>query len=197
MIRQLWMNKRDGLISLLALAALGLVVILLILSPMAHQKGQYRSELSKDARVLQQLRAIDNARENLERTFEEYQSNDLQNWVYSKIAADSVTLDIQRRVSTELNNAAAQVLSISPLPVTLQDDYSKVGVQVKFSATMPALMQALSALEQEKPLLLIDSIRITPVQIRVRTGEVAPQIVSVDMTVFTFLVPKSDQEVLK
>ncbi len=70
-------------------------------------------------------------------------------------------------------------------------------MQVKFSATMPALMQALSALEQDKPLLLIDSIGITPVQIRVRTGEIAPQIVSVDMTVFTFLVPKSDQEVLK
>ena len=197
MIRQLWMHKRDGCISVLILAGLILFLTLLVLSPIAHQKDRYRSELSKDARVLQQLRAIDNARENLEITFKEYQSNDLQRLVYSKIAADSVTLDIQRRVSTELNNAKAQVLSISPLPVTLQDDYSKVGVQVKFSATMPALMQALSTLEQDKPLLLIDSIRITPEQIRVRRGEVAPQRVSVDMTVLTFLVPKGDQEVLK
>lgn len=197
MIRQLWMHKRDGCISVLILAGLILFLTLLVLSPIAHQKDRYRSELSKDARVLQQLRAIDNARENLEITFKEYQSNDLQRLVYSKIAADSVTLDIQRRVSTELNNAKAQVLSISPLAVTLQDDYSKVGVQVKFSATMPALMQALSAFEQDKPLLLIDSIRISPEQIRVRRGEVAPQRVSVDMTVFTFLVPKGDQEVLK
>ncbi len=197
MIRQLWMHKRDGCISVLILAGLILFLTLLVLSPIAHQKDRYRSELSKDARVLQQLRAIDNARENLEITFKEYQSNDLQRLVYSKIAADSVTLDIQRRVSTELNNAKAQVLSISPLAVTLQDDYSKVGVQVKFSATMPALMQALSTLEQDKPLLLIDSIRISPEQIRVRRGEVAPQRVSVDMTVFTFLVPKGDQEVLK
>ncbi|MDY0205312.1 MAG: type II secretion system protein GspM [Pseudomonas sp.] len=197
MIRQLWMHKRDGCISVLILAGLILFLTLLVLSPIAHQKDRYRSELSKDARVLQQLRAIDNARENLEITFKEYQSNDLQSLVYSKIAADSVTLDIQRRVSTELNNAKAQVLSISPLPVTLQDDYSKVGVQVKFSATMPALMQALSAFEQDKPLLLIDSIRISPEQIRVRRGEVVPQRVSVDMTVFTFLVPKGDQEVLK
>lgn len=193
MIRQLWMQRRDGLISVLVLAVLGLVFILLILSPIAHQKDRYRSELSKDARILQQLRAIDNARENLEKTFQEYQSNDLQNWVYSKIAVDAVTLDIQRRVSTELNDAAAQVLSISPLPMTLQDEYAKVGVQVKFTATMPALMQALSALEQDKPLLLIDNIRITPVQVRVRTGEVAPQLVSVDMTVLTFLVPKGEQ----
>jgi hypothetical protein len=191
------MHKRDGCISVLILAGLILFLTLLVLSPIAHQKDRYRSELSKDARVLQQLRAIDNARENLEITFKEYQSNDLQSLVYSKIAADSVTLDIQRRVSTELNNAKAQVLSISPLPVTLQDDYSKVGVQVKFSATMPALMQALSAFEQDKPLLLIDSIRISPEQIRVRRGEVVPQRVSVDMTVFTFLVPKGDQEVLK
>lgn len=193
MIRQLWMQKRDGLISMLVLAVLGLVFILLILNPIAHQKNRYRSELSKDARILQQLRAIDNARENLEKTFQEYQSNDLQNWVYSKIAVDSVTLDIQRRVSKELNDAAAQILSISPLPMTLQDEYAKVGVQVKFTATMPALMQALSALEQDKPLLLIDNIRITPVQVRVRRGEVAPQLASVNMTVLTFVVPKGDQ----
>lgn len=197
MIRQLWMHKRDGLISVLILAVLILFLILLILSPITHQADRYRSELTKDARVLQQLRAINNARENLETTFQEYQNNDLQNWVYSSASADTVTLDIQRRVSTELSNAAAQVLSISPLPVTLQDDYSKVGVQVKFSATMPALMQALNALEQDKPLLVVDSIRIAPVQIRVRTGEVAPQIVSVDMTVLTFLVPKGNQGALK
>lgn len=197
MIRQLWMHKRDGLISVLILAVLILFLILLILSPITHQADRYRSELTKDARVLQQLRAINNARENLETTFQEYQNNDLQNWVYSSASADTVTLDIQRRVSTELSNAAAQVLSISPLPVTLQDDYSKVGVQVKFSATMPALMQALNALEQDKPLLVFDSIRIAPVQIRVRTGEVAPQIVSVDMTVLTFLVPKGNQGALK
>lgn len=197
MIRQLWMHKRDGLISVLILAVLILFLILLILSSITHQADRYRSELTKDARVLQQLRAINNARENLETTFQEYQNNDLQNWVYSSASADTVTLDIQRRVSTELSNAAAQVLSISPLPVTLQDDYSKVGVQVKFSATMPALMQALNALEQDKPLLVVDSIRIAPVQIRVRTGEVAPQIVSVDMTVLTFLVPKGNQGALK
>ena len=197
MIRQLWMNKRDGVISVMVLVALILCLVVLALSPIMQQANRYRAELTKDARVLQQLRAIDNARENLESTFTAYQRQDLQNWVYSKTSVDTVTLDIQRRVSTELSNAAAQVLSVSPLPVTLQDEYSKVGVQVKFSATMPALIQALQALEQEKPLLVIDNVRMTPVQVRVRTGEVAPQIVTVDMTVLTFLVPKVNQEALK
>ena len=63
-----------------------------------------------------------------------------------------------------------------------------VGVQVNFSASMPALMQTLTALEQEKPLLIIDNVRISPAQTRrLRRGEVAEQLVGVQMTVYTFL----------
>lgn len=193
MIRQLWINKRDGFISLLVLVSLILFLIILILNPITNQADRYRAELIKDARILQQLRALDNARKDLESTFTEYQNNDLQSWVYSKTAADAATLDIQRRVSAELTNATAQIVSISPLLVKPQDDYLKVAVQVSFSATMPALMQALSALEQDKPLLVVDSIHITPTRQRVRRGEVAEQLVSVQMTVFTFLVPESNE----
>lgn len=188
MIRQLWLNQRDGIISLLVLAMMFLFAIILILNPVFSQTERYRAELAKDARILQQLRAIDNARDALDSTFQEYQSRDLQSWVYSQARADTVTLDIQRRVSTQLANASAQVRSVSPLPVKLQDGYSAVGVQVNFSASMPALMQTLTALEQEKPLLIIDNIQISPAQARrLRRGETAEQLVAVQMTVFTFL----------
>lgn len=188
MMRQLWLNQRDGIISLLVLAAMFLFSTILILNPVFSQSERYRAELAKDARILQQLRAIDNARDALDSTFQEYQSRDLQSWVYSQARADTVTLDIQRRVSTQLANASAQVRSVSPLPVKLQDGYSMVGVQVNFSASMPALMQALTALEQEKPLLIIDNVRISPAQTRrLRRGEVAEQLVGVEMTVYTFL----------
>ena len=174
MIRQLWLNQRDGIISLLVLAAIFLFAIVLILNPVFSQVERYRAELAKDARILQQLRAIDNARDALDSTFQEYQRRDLQSWVYSQTRADEVTLDIQRRVS--------------PLPVKLQDGYSLVGVQVNFSASLPALMQTLIALEQEKPLLMIDNVRITPSHPpRLRIGEKAEQLVAVQMTVFTFL----------
>lgn len=198
MMRQLWNNKRDGVISLLVLIAVFLFAMMLFLSPVLSQTERYRAELAKDARVVQQLRALDTARDSLESTFQEYQSRDLQSWVYSKESSDSVTLDIQRRVSAELTNASAQVRSVSPLPVKVQDGYATVGVQVNFSASMAALMQALKALEQEKPLLVIDGIRISPIQVRrPRRGEQAEQLVSVQMTVLTFLVAENSSGVVQ
>lgn len=194
MMRQLWIHKRDGVISLMVLIAAFLFVISLMLSPVFNQTERYRAELAKDARILQQLRAINNARDALDSTFQEYQSRDLQSWVYSQTDADAVTLDIQRRVSTELANATAQVRSVSPLPVKVQNNYSTAGVQVNFAASMPALMQALKALEQEKPLLIIDNIRISPSRARrLRRGEVAEQQVDVQMTVLTFLVSENSE----
>ena len=195
MMRQLWTNKRDGIISLIVLIAVCLLTIIFILNPVVSQAERYRAELAKDARVLQQLRAINNARDALDSTFEEYQNRDLQSWVYSQTRTDAVTLDIQRRVSTELANASAQVQSVSPLPVKMQDGYSMVGVQVNFSASMPALMQALTTLEQEKPLLIIDNVRISPSRTRrLRRDELPEQLVGVQMTVQTFLMSANSEE---
>ena len=195
MMRQLWTNKRDGIISLIVLIAVFLLAIIFILNPVVSQAERYRAELAKDARVLQQLRAINNARDALDSTFEEYQNRDLQSWVYSQTRTDAVTLDIQRRVSTELANASAQVQSVSPLPVKMQDGYSMVGVQVNFSASMPALMQALTTLEQEKPLLIIDNVRISPSRTRrLRRDELPEQLVGVQMTVQTFLLSANSEE---
>ena len=194
MMRQLWTTKRDGIISLIVLIAVFLLAMIFILNPVVSQAERYRAELAKDARVLQQLRAINNARDALDSTFEEYQNRDLQSWVYSQTRTDAVTLDIQRRVSTELANASAQVQSVSPLPVKMQDGYSMVGVQVNFSASMPALMQALTTLEQEKPLLIIDNVRISPSRTRrLRRGELPEQLVGVQMTVQTFLMSANSE----
>ena len=71
MMRQLWTSKRDGIISLIVLIAVFLLAIIFILNPVVSQGERYRAELAKDARVLQQLRAINNARDALDSTFEE------------------------------------------------------------------------------------------------------------------------------
>jgi len=96
MMRQLWMRQREGVISLAVLVAIILLALLLALDPVFSQIERYRAELAKDARTLQQLRAIDGARDELESTFTEYEEKDLQSWVYSKQRADAVALDIQR-----------------------------------------------------------------------------------------------------
>lgn len=197
MIRQLWINKRDGVISILVLVAIFLLALALILSPMSSQKKRYSVELAKDARILQQLRALDNARDTLNSKFQEYQSRDLQSWVYSHADAGTVTLDIQRRVSAELTNAAAQVRTISPLPVKLENGYLTVGVQVDFSASMPALMQVFSELEQHKPLLMLADLAVTPARSGARRGELAQQLVSVQMIVKTFLAPDNNERTVK
>lgn len=193
MMQELWVRKKEGIISLAVLIAIVFLVIVFTLSPLVSQADRYRAELVKDARILQQLSAIDAARDSLESTFQEYQARDLKSWVYSQERADTVTLDIQRRVSVELANASAQVRSISPLTVKSQNGYSTVGVEVNFTASMLALMQLLKVLEQEKPLLVIDNVRISPVQMRrMRQGEVPEQLVSVQMTVQTFLVAENN-----
>ena len=192
-MQELWVRKKEGIISLAVLIAIVFLVIVFTLSPLVSQADRYRSELVKDARILQQLSAIDAARDSLESTFQEYQTRDLKSWVYSQERADTVTLDIQRRVSVELANASAQVRSISPLAVKSQNGYSTVGVEVNFTASMYALMQLLKVLEQEKPLLVIDNVRISPVRMRrMRRGEVPEQLVSVQMTVQTFLVAENN-----
>lgn len=199
MLQQLWLNKREGVISVLVLIAVLLVAIVLLLSPVFKQVEQYRVELARDARILQQLRAIDNARDALQSTFAEYQSRDLPSWVYSQTNASAAALDIQRRVSEELTIAAAQVRSISPLPVRVQEGYSIVGVQVDFTASMPALMSILNALEQGKPLLKIDNVRLAPERQRrrLRRDDIAAQSVTVQMTVQTFLAAEYSEGVVQ
>lgn len=189
MIRELWTRQRDGIISLTVLVGIFIFILMLALEPLFTHIESYRVELAKDARILQQLRALDGARDNLEAAFAEYQEKGLQDWVYSKQRPDAVTLDIQRHVSAELANTDAQVSSISSLSVKLQDGYSTVGVQVNFTSSMLALLEVLEVLEQSKPLLVLDSIRISPVrQTQSRDGVLSEQSVSVQMTVFTFLV---------
>lgn len=190
MMRKLWVYKRDGVIALAILLILFLFIVTVTLMPLFSQIDDYRSELMRDARALQQLRAIDGARDDLESSFKEYQDKNLQTWVYSQERADTVTLDIQRRVSAELVSASAQVKSTSPLRAQSKDGYSLAGVQVNFSASMPALMQVLSRLENDKPLLVLDDIRISPSRGRGSlNGEVVEQqLVDIQMTVLTFLV---------
>ena len=188
MLQQLWLNKREGVISVLVLIAVLLLAVILLLSPVSKQVEHYRVELARDARILQQLRAIDNARDALQSTFEEYQSRNLQSWVYSSADATTAAVDIQRRVAAQLSSAAAQVRKTSPLPARTQEGYSVVGVQVDFTASMLALMEVLSALEQEQPLLIIDNVRIAPVrQSRIRRTDIPDQFVAVQMTVLTYV----------
>lgn len=195
MLKQLWMHKRDGVISLAVVMSLLLIVFVVALTPVLNQVATYRAELARDARILQQLRAVDSARDNLETVFTEYQDKNLQALVYSQERADTVTLDIQRRVSTELVAASAPVKSVSPLRERIQNEYSVVGVQVEFAASMPSLMQVLTRLEQDKPLLVIDSMVLSPVRVR-RAGEktLPEQAVDVKMTVVAFLKPGQGTE---
>lgn len=193
-IRDLWLYKRDGVISLAVLLGVLGLVFLLLLDPVLGQVQRYRSELAKDARLVQEMRGIVAMRDELQANFTAYQEQGLEGWVYSGGSVNNTVLDIQRRVTDQLTLASAQVSSVSPVTAKRQDEYLLVGVEVRFTAGMRTLMEVLQALEQERPLLLVNNLRITPqAQRRTRQGVVPEQLISVQMTVQTYLVPEPEQ----
>ncbi|MET1079714.1 MAG: type II secretion system protein GspM [Pseudomonas sp.] len=183
-------NKHQGPISLALLAILILLAGMLVWVPVQAQFARYDEELFRDGRQLQRLQSIDAARMELEILDRQFRERGLQDWVYNSDTEQvAIGLDIQRRVTSTLGKSTAQLRSITPLPAQRRGESTMVGVRVNFSASMPALMESLQALEQGKPLLLVEDFRINPSAARARQpgGGVSEQVVEVQMSVVTFL----------
>lgn len=186
-MKSLWHNKRDGLVSLAILLGAVLVLLVLLLGPVLYQADRYRVELRRDARVLQELRAIEAVRDEIEMVREAYQQRNLHDWMYASHNPDEVTLDVQRKVTGWL--AGAEVQRITPVINRTGGEYVSVGVHVQFMAGLGQLVDFVRAIEQSRPLLMVESMRLTPqAQRRNRDGSEWPQVVSVQMTVQTYVL---------
>ena len=180
-------QNRDGWISLLVLLAVVFVLCSLLLGPVVYQAERYRSELRKDERILTELRAIEAVQDEIKQVQQSYQERDLQSWGYTGLSLGAAGLDVQRRVSGWLEQVQTQRVT----PVTAQDvseSYAAVGVQVQFIAAMDELLEVLEHIEQARPLLVVEQLRITPRAVR-RTSRQPqpPQMVSVQMTVQAYV----------
>ena len=181
------LTHRDSLISVALLLLVVVVVASFIVSPLVNQYERYQFELAKDARLLQQLGAVAESKQDLQQTFQAFEAQNLSSWLYDLADPAAVALDVQRRVSAEIAKSSGQIRTISPMPIKRKGEYLLVGVQVHFTADYSDVMQILEALEEGKPLLAIEYLRLAPITYRARTGEIEPQQLTVQMTVTTFV----------
>lgn len=181
------LTQRDSLISIAILLLVVLVVTFFIVSPLFNQYKRYHFELAKDARLLQQLGAVAESKQELQQTFQIFEAQKFSNWLYDLADSTAVALDVQRRVSSEITKKNGQLRTISPVPTKRKDDYLLVGVQVHFTASFEAVMQILEQLETDKPLLVIEKLRLVPIAYRRRAGELERQELDVQITVATYV----------
>lgn len=182
-----FLNRRDSVVSVAILLLVILLSVSFLVTPLMAQYEKYQFELSKDARVLQQLGAVVQSKEELQQAYQVFETQELSSWLYNLNDPAATALDIQRRVSTEIAKSSGQLRTISPMPTKRKDDYLLVGVQVHFTASLEAVMQMLKVLETDKPLLTVESLRLTPIAYRPRADEPDKQLVDVQMSVATFV----------
>ena len=183
----LWQEKKEGIISVLVLVGVVLVLIVLLAGPVLYHTERYRAELRKDARVLQELRAIDAVQDEIGQVRQSYQERNLQDWAYAGHDTDEISLDVQRKISDWL--AGSQLQRMTPVTTRMGDGHAAVGVQVQFNATMDELLDTLRQIETSLPLLVVERIRLSPlIQRRQRNKPEPPQRVSVQMTVQTYVL---------
>lgn len=183
----LWKAKREALISWLVLLCLFAVPFLVLAGFAGKKMTEYQREFQRDGRVLQELRGIDAVQDEIRKLRQNYQERSLQDWAYTEHSLDDVRLDVQRKVTGWLNSVQTQ--RVSPVPPREADTgYAAVGVQVHFIADLDELLDIIQQIENSKPLLVIDHLRITPQLIRATNkNPYPPQKVSVQMTVQTYV----------
>lgn len=181
------LNHRSSLISVAVLVLFFVFVASFLTAPLFNQYEKYQLEMAKDARLLQQLGAVVESKEELQQAYQAFETQKLSSWLYRLGDFSAVALDVQRRVSAEIAKNSAQLRTISPMPPRRKDDYFLVGVQVHFSSSLEGLIKILAVLEEDKPLLAIEKLRLSPIVSRVRQGEQDVQLLDVQMTVTTFV----------
>lgn len=183
----LWQEKKEGIVSMLVLVGAVLALIALLAGPVLYHADRYRSELRKDARVLQELRAIDAVQEEIGRVQQSYRERNLQDWVYAGHDTDEISLDMQRKMSSWLSGG--QLQRMTPVTSRAAEGYAAVGVQVQFTATLEQLLHTLEQIESSRPLLVVERVRLSPLsQRRQRNQPEPPQLLSVQMTVQTYVL---------
>lgn len=183
-----WLQTRKhGLLSLGVLGLAVLCVASLALVPLLERYERYELELVRDGRQMQSLLAISASRDELERAFADYQARGMHDWLYTSSDIEAVELDIQRRVSAVLAEQGAMVRTLSPVRGVQKDGYRAVGVRVFLHGSLQSILGVLAAIEEARPLLLAEDMRLTPLPVG-RGGEgLHPQSLEVEMSILTFL----------
>lgn len=182
------LNKHRALVSWGALAALILLLLSLLATPLLEQHDRYRLELFNDGRTLQRLQSVARGRHELEAAALKFQERGLAEWVFpADQEPDTVVLTIQKRVTEILSTAKVNIRSIAPVSAPTNDGYVVAGVRVQFNSSLEALLECLRAIESNRPLLIVDELRMVPAVSRITPNAPQPQAVEAVITIATYL----------
>ncbi len=182
------LNKHHALVSWAAVAGVMLTLLMLLATPLLEQHDRYRFELIKDGRTLQRLQSVAKGRNELETAAQQFQERGLAQWVFpANQEPDMVVLAIQKRVSEILTASKSNIRSIATVSAPTADGYNLAGVRVQFNSSLDALLETIREIESNRPLLVIDDLRMVPGVSRIAPNAPQPQTVEVVMTVVTYL----------
>ena len=85
---------------------------------------------------------------------------------------DEATATLQRLVKQAIDGASGGILSAQPLAATTEGEFRAISARFQVSLTTPALVSLLSALENSKPYVFVDSAEVFSSQGGAPAGQV-------------------------
>jgi general secretion pathway protein M len=70
--------------------------------------------------------------------------------------------DLQQLIKDAINNAGAQATSTQVIAEKKEGQFSQIGIRLQLSATIVALKEILYKIENSRPILIVDTLRIRP-----------------------------------
>ena len=151
-----------------ALALLLLVVsasILLVLLPLASNWLDYREQKNDLLFRLQRQQTIaarkDSVAQNLASLNQQYQQ---QEYLSTSDTEALASAELQNIIKTAVTEAGGQLTSTQGLPGKAENDFVRIAVKVRMSASIESLRTVLHSLDTNVPLLLVDQLDISPVR---------------------------------
>lgn len=164
------LKDRIAAVSLLLL--LIVLVGLLVLQPLFERYAANRAAIEDLEERVARFEAIATRQASLEQ--ELARTERAMNFSTLTLQADSATLaaaDLQERVKAAVQDAGGSLTSTQILEAEKVDAFERVSVNVRMTGATPAVQKSLYALENGRPLLVIDDMLIVSRRTTVRLGQ--------------------------
>lgn len=151
-----------GLLALVLLAGYGLIA-----RPMIMKYRDYRANIAQLQDRLQRLEGMLATRRSLEEQIQQVRQSGVIGHNY--LGQSSPTLaatDLQQRVKDIVESNGGSLVSTQILPVTQEDNFSRVTIRVIMTGDTEILQKLSYALESARPLLFVENLQIRAQQTR-------------------------------
>jgi general secretion pathway protein M len=141
-----------------------LVILITFTLNMAMRYQRYQADIERMLPRMAQLEGIFQAQERINSAVTSVR-DEVANYLYPPDADDAaLNSEIQNRARSAFAEAGMQVAGSQILPPRPTQTFNQLMLDLSATGSLESLEAALHALEQTRPRLLIDSIRIEPVR---------------------------------